>query len=286
MRTNVQWMTLALGLAWAALPQPARADQCGDRLIIGHRQDPKAEIIGLTDDQRLVTFRECQPGRFREIAPVSGLGSADSALVGIDFRVQDGRLYGVGNGGGIYQIDTATAVATLVSQLASVPNDPQVGVDFNPAADRLRVISAAAQNLRHNAITGGATIEDGDLNYMPGTPALGVSGAAYTNNDLDPNTGTTLFDIDTTLDQLVIQSPPNNGSLAAVGKLNVDASPPVGFDIQTIADDGVSVRNRGLAAFTAFGAPALYRVNLLTGAASFIGVLERPLVDLALPLTF
>ena len=117
-------------------------------------------------------------------------------------------------------------------------------------------------------------------------PALGVSGAAYTNNDLDPNTDTTLFDIDATLDQLVIQSPPNAGSLAVVGKLGVDASGSVAFDIQTVPEDGVSVRNRGIAAFTAFGAPALYRVNLLTGAATFIGVLDTPLRDLALPLVF
>jgi len=32
-------------------------------------------------------------------------------------------------------------------------------------------------------------------------------------DDLDPNTGTTLFDIDTSLNQVVIQSPPNAGSL-------------------------------------------------------------------------
>ena len=286
MHTNVRWMTLALGLAWTALPQPAGADQCGDRLTIGNRRDPKTDIVALTEDQRLVTIPECAPGRSREIGAVSGLTGGDTALAGIDFRVQDGRLYGVGNAGGIYQIDTATAVATLVSQLAPVPDDPQVGVDFNPAADRLRVVSAAAQNLRQNVIMGGTTIEDADLNYTAGMPALGVSGAAYTNNDLDPNTDTTLFDIDATLDQLVIQSPPNAGSLVVVGKLGVDASGSVAFDIQTVPEDGISVRNRGIAAFTAFGAPALYRVNLLTGAATFIGVLDTPLRDLALPLVF
>ena len=50
--------------------------------------------------------------------------------------------------------------------------------------------------------------------------ALGLTGAAYTNNDLNqPSTATTLFDIDTTLDQVVIQSPPGNGILVATGKL-------------------------------------------------------------------
>ena len=31
---------------------------------------------------------------------------------------------------------------------------------------------------------------------------MGISAAAYTNNDLDTNTGTTLFDIDTAADQV------------------------------------------------------------------------------------
>ena len=46
-----------------------------------------------------------------------GLQAPDTMLVGIDFRVQDGNLYGVGNGGGIYTLDTETAEATWVSQL-------------------------------------------------------------------------------------------------------------------------------------------------------------------------
>ena len=54
-------------------------------------------------------FRECDPDRLKQIGSVFELQSPDTALVGIDFRVQDGQLYGVGNGGGIYTIDTDTA---------------------------------------------------------------------------------------------------------------------------------------------------------------------------------
>jgi hypothetical protein len=65
---------------------------------------PRADlrVIGLTDDSRLVSFRATSPERARQIGYVSGLIGADTALVGIDFRVQDGKLYGVGNGGGVY----------------------------------------------------------------------------------------------------------------------------------------------------------------------------------------
>jgi Domain of unknown function (DUF4394) len=140
-------------------------------------------IIGLTADQQLITCRECLPRRPDQIGRVSGLQSPDTALVGIDFRVQDGLLYGVGNSGGIYTIDTESAVAIRVSQLTTPLNGTFFGVDFNPAADQLRIISDAGQNLRHNVNAGGTTMVDGLLNYMAGTTAIGLTGSAYTNMD-------------------------------------------------------------------------------------------------------
>ena len=79
-----------------------------------------------------------------------GFDPKDTGLVGIDFRVQDGKLYGVGDGGGIYTIDTKTAEAKRVSFLTETLNGKFFGVDFNPAADRLRIISDTGQNLAHN----------------------------------------------------------------------------------------------------------------------------------------
>ncbi len=85
---------------------------------------------------------------------------------------------------------------------ATRPYGTFFGVDFNPAADRLRIISNTGQNLRHNVNAGGVTLSDTALNYTAGTPTSGLTGAAYTNNDLDPATGTTLFDVDTNLNQI------------------------------------------------------------------------------------
>jgi hypothetical protein len=45
----------------------------------------------------------------------------------------------------------------------------------------------------------------------------GVTAAAYTNNDLNGDTATTLFDIDPINDQVAIQAPPNNGTLNPTG---------------------------------------------------------------------
>jgi hypothetical protein len=164
----------------------------------------KVGVIGLTDDGRLVRFRADSPRKVRDIAAVTGLAGNDTELVGIDFRVQDGKLYGVGNGGGVYAIDTTTARAQLVNTLTVPLDGTTFGVDFNPAADRLRIISDTGQNLAHNVNTGGVTAQNATLTYTAPpaqpVPATGLSGAAYTNNDVAPDgapTATTLFDVDT-----------------------------------------------------------------------------------------
>jgi hypothetical protein len=246
-------------------------------------------VIGLTDDGRLVRFRANAPDRTRDLGYVQGLVGNDTALIGIDFRVQDGKLYGVGNGGGVYTIDAATAEAQLVSALTVPLMGTSFGVDFNPAADRLRIISDAGQNLAHNVNAGGVTVANGTLTYTAPpaapVPATGVTGAAYTNNDLNqPATATTLFDLDTTLDQIAIQSPPGNGILVATGKLGFDTDLVTGFDIYSRLDGGVTVSNHAFASLMTNGARAFYSINLTTGRATRRGVLDEAVVDIAIPL--
>ena len=114
--------------------------------------DRALNVVGLTADQRLLCFNEKRADRRARSASSAGL-MTDTALVGIDFRVQDGKLYGVGNAGGVYMLDTGTASATLVNRLSVALSGTAFGVDFNPAADRLRIISNNGQNLRHNVNT-------------------------------------------------------------------------------------------------------------------------------------
>jgi hypothetical protein len=241
-------------------------------------------VTGLTSDQRLVQFRTHRPGSPTSAMAIRGL-TGDTALVGIDYRVQNGRLYGVGNAGGIYTINTTNAKATKVSQLSIALRGTFFGVDFNPAADRLRIISDTGQNLRHNVnVATGGTVADGTLTYPPATaPARGVTGAAYTNNDLDAATATTLFDIDTVNDRVSVQSPANAGTLAPTGSLGVNAGPSAGFDIYFSPRNDT---NRGFAALKTGGTYRFYRVNLLTGAATDLGAFpaNRQVFDVALPL--
>lgn len=268
----------------------AHADN-GDREARGQSHAP-LQVVGLTDDQRLIIFSSKQPEKARDIGAVSGLMSGDS-LVGIDYRVQDGKLYGVSKTGGIYLLDTGNATAAKVSQLSVALEGTSFGVDFNPAADRLRVVSDTGQNLRHNVNAGGTTLVDDPLDYPPATPlnatgpnATGVTASAYTNNDLDATTGTTLYAIDSNLDQVALQSPPNDGTLAATGKLGTDAGSAVGFDIYSSVRNGVTVDVHALASIAPASGPGmLYSIDLPTGKATAIGSFgQNRVVGIAIPL--
>jgi len=266
--------------AWQAIGANGRDDD---------RPGVNLRVIGLTDDNRLVSFRATSPDRARQIGYISGLTGADTALVGIDFRVQDGKLYGVGNGGGVYTIEPQSAQATFVNALTVPLVGTVFGVDFNPAADRLRIVSDTGQNLAHNVNDGGVTVANGTLTYTPppatAVPALGVTAAAYTNNDVNqPGTGTTLFDLDTTMDQVVIQSPPGNGILVATGRLGLDAAAAAGFDIYSLLVNGVTVANVPFATLSVNGTYRFFSLNLTTGQAFPLGRFDDAVVDIAIPL--
>ncbi|GAA2539286.1 DUF4394 domain-containing protein [Pseudonocardia hydrocarbonoxydans] len=246
--------------------------------------------VGLVDGSTLVGFDTTDAGSVYEIGEVPL--DKDSRLVGIDYRVQDGGLYGVGDLGGLYLIDDENADSELIGQLTVALVGDDFAVDFNPAANALRILSDTGQNLRQPFATTplAATVADTPLTnpaVAPATgtvPALGVNGAAYTNNDLDAGTATTLFDLDTTLDRVAVQSPANAGTLAPTGSLPADIGSDVGFDIYTSLTDGVADGNTAFATVEVDGERHLWVVDVLTGGATDIGTLDYDVTDLAVQL--
>lgn len=230
------------------------------------------DVFALTASNKLVSFNRDTPGTVRTTATVSGLQGGEN-LLGIDYRPADGKLYGVGSTGRLYTIDTESGVATLKSTLVADAADATApfaalagtdfGVDFNPVADRLRIVSNTGQSLRINVDTG-ATTTDGAINGAAATTQ--VTASAYTNSFAGTGT-TTLYALDTVTDTLYIQNPPNNGTLATPVPLGVDAGSANGFDIDARTNMGYMVASVG-------GARNLYSVNLAaTNAATLVGAL-------------
>jgi Domain of unknown function (DUF4394) len=260
-----------------AAPRQDRID-----CAVNSRSERVLDVVGLTAGGQLVCFETNQARGADVVGRIGGL-QTDTKLVGIDYRPATGALYGLGDAGGVYVVNPGTAEAHLRARLNVTLQGTRFGVDFNPTVDRLRIVSDAGQNLRAN-VDDGTTTTDTALNYLgppPVSPAPGITAVAYTNNDASPNTATTLFDIDTSLDQVAIQAPPNAGILNATGKLQADAANDVGFDIySTVVSNGWTVRNQ---AFASFGG-SFYRVNVVTGKATALGTFRVPVVDIAIPL--
>ena len=196
---------------------------------------------------------------------VSGISGK---ILGIDVRPADGQLYALLADGQLVTIDKdwkATAKSKLDTML---PAGVVATVDFNPAADRLRVIGSDGTNLRVN-VDDGKVVKDGELKFaetdgMKGKTPKVVAGA-YTNS-VKGAKETTLFDIDAS-GALLKQAPPNDGVLNTVGQLGMKGD-NVAFDILS---DG----NGGNAAWAMAG-DTLYSVDLATGkgtmAAKITGV--------------
>jgi hypothetical protein len=276
----------AAALAAAVLGVPSVAGASDDRPYSGTvEMIDDLRAVALTDGgTRLLRFDVDRPNRARVTRTISGLAT-DTFLIGIDYRVQDGMLYGVGNAGGLYTLDPRRARATAVGRLTQSLEGTSFGVDFNPAANALRIISDTGQNLRHPFAgpTAGQTQRDTVLT-AGGVTSPGVTGAAYTNNDLDPRTATTLYDLDTATDQIVIQSPANSGMLVPTGALGVDAGADAGFDIYSELRAGRTVAVTGFAAVNSSAGSELYLVNLITGELSRVGSFRVPVNDIAIQL--
>jgi len=241
-----------------------------------------AELVtGLTVTNTLVTFDSATPGAVSAPVAITGLGAGEF-LVAIDRRPATGQLYGLGSASRLYVIDTVTGAATQVgSSGAFTLSGTAFGFDFNPTVDRIRVTTTTTQNLRLNPNDGALAATDSALAYATGDANFGATprivGSAYTNN-FSAATTTTLYDIDSNLDILATQLPPNNGVLNTVGALGVNTSDLVGFDISGLT-------GTAFASLTAPGAPSssLFTVNLATGASTLVGTIGASvaLLDIA-----
>jgi hypothetical protein len=221
-------------------------------------------VIGLVDGKSIVTI---DPATRKVASKVDVKGAG--TLLGIDVRPADGMLYGVTGDGSIVTIDIKSGQSTEKSKLSDMLKAGVTAtVDFNPVADRLRVMGSDGTSLRVNVDDGKATV-DGSHKFKDGDPNAGktpkVVAGAYTNS-WKGTKATGLYNIDATTSSLVMQAPPNDGVLNTVGSLGIAVSGPVAFNIVALGEE----RND---AWLAAGG-ALYSVDLKTGKATMAGKIE------------
>jgi hypothetical protein len=122
---------------------------------------------------------------------------------------------------------------------------------------------------------------DTNLAYIAGDPRQGANpaivGLAFSNN-VGGGTPTTAYAIDAGANSLVTvgsptgsPTPPTTGQLSTVGALGVNVSDVSGFDIRSSGGSDVAYATF----LTDNKRDGLYTVNLQSGAASFLGGLNK-----------
>lgn len=240
------------------------------------------EIWVLTDNNGLANFISSTPTAFSQ-RPITGLSPGEKA-VAIDFRPAAplGRIYAITDQGRLYRIDDPASGAAVAVGPGGLPVSAgvAVGFDFNPTVDRIRLVLSNDANYRLHPDLGTLVATDGTLAYAAADVNAGanpfVSGAAYTNS-FPGASSTLLYDIDTALDILVTQVPPNSGTLNTVGALGVDVNGVNGFDISGVSGVAYAALNGGTSQ------SQLYTINLATGAASQVGWIgcQEPIIGLS-----
>ncbi|MBB6372754.1 DUF4394 domain-containing protein [Chryseobacterium shigense] len=227
---------------------------------------PDLMAYGLTGMNELVSFNANNPKAFVSKAAVTGIPSGEK-LLSIDFRPATGELYALSNASKLYIINTGNTSARVVNSAAFSPaiSGTIASIDFNPTVDRIRLVSNSGQNLRLHPETGAVAATDTNLS------GTGITGVAYTNSKAGASS-TVLYDIDAASGKLFKQDPPNNGTLAEVGNLGTTFSGQAAFDIKYDNSTALLALN-----------DKLHILDLNNGKATHIGMLQQPIIDLAIP---
>jgi len=245
--------------------------------------------LSLLGSYSLVTFQVTAPGTFTATVPITGLATGQE-LAGIDTRPATGQLFALGYNSDnsqaqLYTLNVATGALTTVGSaltLALGNNETRIGFDFNPTVDRIRVTGSNGGNFRLNPNNGALAFTDGNLAYATtdanagNTPSVGSS--AYTNSYIG-STATTLYNIDEASNRLVIQNPPNNGTLNTVGTVSTPLNGDTqASDIDIYFDPATNLNVAYLSVGTltlSFPNPSvssvLYTVNLANGTTTRVG---------------
>ncbi len=226
--------------------------------------------MSAADAQMLAALTDGNKITWIDAAKMKATGSvslqAGANLVGFDVRPADGMLYGVTPAGDIVTVDAKTGKWAKKSTISEkLPSGVTFSIDFNPAADRLRLIGSDGTSFRIN-VEDGKTAVDGKLRYADADANKGktprVTAAGYSNSFAGTKE-TALYDFDAANGVLVKQAPPNDGILNTLGSLGPKFDGPVAFDIWS---DGKGANTGWL-----FSGNMLYSVDLASGAAKPAG---------------
>ena len=141
-------------------PRPTEAPKMGAALFAAAVFCPLAAdagtIVGLVDGNSLVMIDAAD----RKVTGKVHIKGGFDKILGIDRRPADGKLYGITSDGTIVTIDVNSGEASGKAKLSEAwKSGITTTIDFNPVADRLRVMWSDGANVRVNVDDGKVTLD-------------------------------------------------------------------------------------------------------------------------------
>lgn len=259
----------------------------------------KGQVIYLLTESGSLAKYSITLGTLTSPSPLAGVEAGDQ-LVAMDVRPNNQRLYalGVNTSAGtlrLYHISPETLQATPLGspgQFSQNDGSPLTipttrwDMDFNPASDRIRVVSESGLNFRMNPNEGSLIDGSGGSPGIQPDPdtnggPMGLGGAAFTNNAPSASI-TTLYTVDPVSGSLFIQTPLNSGAQSSQQTITLNGS-PLGFTNASLDIlPGVNAPSSGAPVTSGVGylvagpnpasadSSSLYSLNLVTGAATLL----------------
>lgn len=219
---------------------------------------PTQVFYALTNQNVIAVYDAKDVRNIKSNLTITGLAAGEN-LLSMDFRPATGELYAVSNLSKLYIIDLPSGLARPVASAALNPilAGTTVSIDFNPATDRMRIITSTGQNLRVNPET--AIVEASD----PTLTNQNITGISHNNSVAGVSTST-LYSLDGAGQKLYKQEPTNSATLVAVGNLEQAIGGNASFEISPSNENALAVGRVG-------DSTKLYTINLANGKATLAG---------------
>ena len=218
-------------------------------------------IFGLDCSNRLVLFGSGNPATLVRQVAITGMPQG-AAMLGIDFRPGDGRLYGVGSDNRMYTVDTLTGAAAAVGgSFTPAASGEHFGLTFDGGTARLSGVESN-QNQSLDPVTGTTGAAGPELAFAAGDPNEGANPAVTAMGSRETGGTSTIYGVESNAN-ILVRVDPATGALHTIGDLGFNAYLCSGLDIDS---DGTAY-----AAISTDTGSELYTLNLSTGEGTLLG---------------
>jgi hypothetical protein len=224
-----------------------------------------ATFMGVTSDNRLVSFDTAAPTTFITDFAITGLKMSDgvtadpgATLLNLTLHAPSNQHYGIDSNANFYSVGR-NGVATIIDN-TFIPTGFSAGFAYDPFSDKMLFASDTAENVLF--ATNGTRTTNPALVFGVGDTNFGTAPKIF-GAGIDPDFGNAFF-VDADLDILINSFDPNFSELFTVGSLGLNVTSFGGLVVDADGTLWGALSTDGLES-------SLFSFNTTTGEATLIG---------------